>query len=45
MNNAVSIAIFQKLLRVSMLSNKNYKTGELVNLIQVDANRLYAITN
>ena len=31
----------RKILKVSLLSNKRYKTGELVNMIQLDAMRLY----
>jgi ATP-binding cassette subfamily C (CFTR/MRP) protein 2 len=40
LSNSVGICLYKKALSISMLSNKNYKTGDLVNLLSVDAMRL-----
>ncbi|KRX07923.1 P-loop containing nucleoside triphosphate hydrolase [Pseudocohnilembus persalinus] len=45
LNNQVVIALFQKSLKVSLNSNKDYKTGQIINIAQVDANRIYLLCN
>lgn len=40
MSTAVSMSIIDKGLKISLLSNKSYKTGELVNMLQTDAFKL-----
>lgn len=43
--NSVALALFDKILVVSFLSNKTYKSGELVNFLQTDCDRLYEISS
>ena len=40
MSTSVSMAIINKGLKISLLSNKNFKTGELVNMLQTDTFKL-----
>ncbi len=40
LNNSLIIKIFQKVLKVSTLSNKRIKVGKLISMVQVDANRV-----
>ncbi|KAL4503360.1 hypothetical protein ABPG72_000966 [Tetrahymena utriculariae] len=45
LTNTVSIALLEKSLRYSLLSTDDYKVGSLVNMIQVDCQRLQLLCN
>ncbi|KAL4482732.1 hypothetical protein ABPG73_021392 [Tetrahymena malaccensis] len=45
LTNTVSVAILQKSFRYSLSSTDDYKVGNLVNMIQVDAQRLLLLCN
>ena len=40
MNSAISAAIFQKALKISILRSKDHSVGSLVNHMQIDAQKL-----
>ena len=40
MLNGLSLSLMNKALKFSLLNNKSYNVGELVNLLQVDSYRL-----
>ena len=41
--SSISMALLDKCMRVSFQSNKHHKTGEVINLIQVDTSRMMMI--
>ena len=41
MTNSISVSIFNKSTKISLLSNKKYKIGDLITLMTIDAERLY----
>lgn len=45
LSNAASIAIYDKALKVSMLADKSISQGTLINLMQVDAEKLSYVPN
>ncbi|KAL4454971.1 hypothetical protein ABPG74_006353 [Tetrahymena malaccensis] len=45
LTNTVSVALLEKSLRYSLLSTDDYKVGTLVNMIQVDGQRLQFLCN
>ncbi|EAS00380.2 ABC transporter C family protein (macronuclear) [Tetrahymena thermophila SB210] len=45
LTNTVSVALLEKSLRYSLLSTDDYKVGSLVNMIQVDGQRLQFLFN
>jgi ATP-binding cassette subfamily C (CFTR/MRP) protein 2 len=40
LNNSVCIALYDKCLKVSFISNRKFKSGQIVNLLQSDADKL-----
>lgn len=43
-SNAVIAFIYQKYSRISSATNKDFSSGQIVNFVQVDAQRLYWIS-
>ena len=42
--NAMIGLIYKKQLKMSNATNKKFSTGEIVNFVQIDANKLYNLS-
>jgi len=40
MTNSISLSIFDKSLKVSLLSNKEFDKGKLINMMTTDASKI-----